>query len=294
MKNTMPLKSSTNSPRPNRAEAASSLPDAVASSSQPMPVPSIPASMVGPKPRRRLRRAMAAVAPSEPIPASIHSAPTRPALKPSSRAAYSTTIASDACRKICQTEIAQASARSTALRQIADNPSRISAPMLEARIFGASLGPERMPRRNQERQRIEQDRERRREPLDQRTGNSGTDELRGGVAHPDLGVRFDQIAAPDPFGHEDLVSRPTADRSESDEESDRIEHRHGERAEPRAKRHREQSQAARDVRPYDDRKLGHAVHQDAGEQAEQRERQRLERREDAHFERRRIEQQGAG
>jgi len=43
----------------------------------------------------------------------------------------------------------QASARSTALRQIADNPSRISALMLEARIFGASLGPERMPRRIQ-------------------------------------------------------------------------------------------------------------------------------------------------
>src|SRR5207244_3598058 len=54
-----------------------------------------------------------------------------------------------ACRKICHTEIAQASARSTALRQIADNPSRISAPMLDARIFGASLGPERMPRRIQ-------------------------------------------------------------------------------------------------------------------------------------------------
>src|SRR2546422_996873 len=218
MKNTMPLKSSTNSPRPNRAEAASSLPDAVASSSQPTPVPSIPASMVGPKPRRWLRRSIAAVAPSEPMPASIHSAPTRPALKPSSRAAYSTTIASEACRKICHTEIAQA----------------------------------------------------------------------------DLGVRFDQIAAPDPFGHEDLISRPAANGSKADEESDRIEHPHGERIEPRVNRHGEQGQGARDVRPYDDRKLGRAVHQHAGEQAEERERQRLERREDAHFERRRIEQQGAG
>src|SRR5467141_5078454 len=81
MKNTMPLKSSTNSPSPNRAEAASSPPDAPASSSQPTPVPSIPASMVGPKPRRRLRRPMAAVALSEPMPASIHIAPTRPGLR---------------------------------------------------------------------------------------------------------------------------------------------------------------------------------------------------------------------
>src|SRR3989475_663922 len=201
MKNTMPLKSSTNSPSPNRAEAASSPPDAPASSSHPTPVPSIPASMVGPKPRRRLRRPMAAVALSEPMPASIHSAPTRPALKPSSRAAYSTTIASDACRKICQTEIAQASARSTALRQIADNPSRISAPMLEARIFGASLGPERMPRRIQ---------------AETRNDSASSSIANGAVSH--------WISAP----------------------------------------------------------------------AEERERQRLERGEDAHLERRRIEQQGAG
>jgi len=67
----------------------------------------------------------------------------RPALNPRSRAAYSTTIASDACRKICHTESAQASARSTALRQIADN-LRESPHVLEARILGASLGAEPM------------------------------------------------------------------------------------------------------------------------------------------------------
>jgi len=162
------------------------------------------------------------------------------------------------------------------------------------RVVGPGADAAQNPGRNQERQRIEQYRERRREPLDQRTGNSGADELRGGVAHPDLGVRFDQVAAPDPFGHEDLVGRPAANGAKSDEEPDRVEHPHGEHAEPRAKRHREQGQGARDVRPYDDRKLGQAVHQHACEQAEERERQRLERGEDAHLERRRIEQQGAG
>src|SRR5258708_2106263 len=88
------------------------------------------------------------------------------------------------------------------------------------RIVGPGTDAAQNPGRKEERQGIEQYRERRREPLDQCTGNSGTDKLRRGVAHPDLGVRFDQIAAPDPFGNEDLVGRPAANRSESDEESD--------------------------------------------------------------------------
>ncbi len=162
------------------------------------------------------------------------------------------------------------------------------------RVVGPGTDAAQNPGRKEERQSIDQYRERRREPLNQCPGNSGTDELRCRIAHPDLGVRFDQIAAPDPFGHEDLVSRPTANGSESDEEPDRIEHAHGEHAEPHAKRHREQGQGARDVRPHDDRKLGHAVYQYAGEQAEERERQRLEGRKDAHFERCRVEQQRAG
>src|ERR1700694_4954670 len=106
------------------------------------------------------------------------------------------------------------------------------------RVVGPGTDAAQNPGRKQERQGIEQYRERRREPLDQRTGNSGTDELRGGVAYADLGVGLDEIVAPDPFGHEDLVSRPTGNGSKADEEPDRITHPHGEHAEPRAKRNR--------------------------------------------------------
>src|SRR5207302_6982270 len=52
------------------------------------------------------------------------------------------------------------------------------------------------PGRKQKRQRIEQYRERRREPLDQRTGDSGTDELRGGIAHPILAFASTRLPRP--------------------------------------------------------------------------------------------------
>src|SRR2546422_7107891 len=42
-------------------------------------------------------------------------------------------------------------------------------------------------------------------------------------SHPDLGVRLDQVAAPDPLGHEDLVGRPAANGSKSDQEPYRSE-----------------------------------------------------------------------
>ncbi len=149
-------------------------------------------------------------------------------------------------------------------------------------------------RRKEERDRVDQDRDRRGEPMDERAGDARTHELRRGIRNADLRVRLDQVAASDTLGHEDLVGRPADDRARAHEESHDVEERHREHAEPGAHRHREQRQAAPDVGRDDDRQLRQAVDQHAGEQAEERERQRFQRGEDAHFERRGVQHQRRG
>jgi len=232
-----------------------------------------PPAWLGPKPRRRLSRPMAAVAPSEPMPASIHSA-TAPALKPSSRAAYSTMIASDACRKICPYGDRPGERTQYGAAQIADNPSRISGTDARGSHFRRIVGPgtdaAQNPGRKEERQASSSIANGAVEPLDQCTGNSGPTSCAAESLTPILAFASTRLRAPTRFGHEDLVSRP-AQTVPSRRGTRRIEpppwraRRATRKAAPRAKARRARCP------PYDDRKLGRAVHQDPGT-GEERER----------------------
>ncbi len=149
-------------------------------------------------------------------------------------------------------------------------------------------------RRGEERQRVDEDRDRRGQRLDQHAGDARADERGPGLAERDLRVGLDEAPAPGHLREQHLVGRAADDVLDAAEEADREQHLDREPVGERGERdHRERERAAH-VGDDHDRQLADAVDQHARLQREERERERLERDEYAHLQRRRVQQDRGG
>ena len=151
--------------------------------------------------------------------------------------------------------------------------------------------PQHQPRR-EERQRVDEDRERRGDELDQPAGETGPDERGRRLAQRDFRIRLDE-PAPARHPREQHLIGGTADHVlDAAEESDDEQDLDRQRAEVRGNGDGKQRHAAPDGRGDHDRKLADAVDQHARVQAHKRERKRLERDQHAHLPRRSLQQHG--
>ena len=146
-------------------------------------------------------------------------------------------------------------------------------------------------RRDQERDRVDEDRERRGQRLDQEAGDAGADQRRAGLAERDLRVGLDQPPASRHLREQHLVGRAADDVLDTAEEADRVEHLDREPAGERRHRDGRERERAAHVGDDDDRQLADPVDQHARVQREQRERKRLERDQHPHLERRGVQHQ---
>jgi hypothetical protein len=154
--------------------------------------------------------------------------------------------------------------------------------------------PAQHQRRHEEAERVEQDREGRREPLDEHAREPGPTSCAAESEMPIFAFASTEVAPSHALGHEDLVRGPADDRARADEEAHDVERRHVEEAEPRTDRHRQEGQGAPDIRRDDDRKLRQAIDEHARGKPEEREGERLEGREDPDFEGCRVQEQRRG
>ena len=146
-------------------------------------------------------------------------------------------------------------------------------------------------RRKEECARIEQDRKRRGQQLDETAGHARADQRGRRFAERDLRVRLDQPLAAGELRQQHLVSGAAHHVLHAAEETDGEQDVDRQRAHERRNRYGEQRRAACQVRGDDDGQLAHAVEQHTRVQRHERERQRLERHEDAHLQRRGVQQQ---
>ena len=154
------------------------------------------------------------------------------------------------CRN-CHSPASHASASSVRLFQTSFRPSWISA---ATDAFGPGCGtslrrpdPPQHQRGGEERERVEHDRERRGEELDQPAGEPGPDQRRRRLAQRDLGVGLDQPLASGQLREQHLVRGAADDVLHAAEEADDVEDLDRQRARVGGDRDREQRDAAPDV-----------------------------------------------
>ena len=251
--------------------------------------------MTGPTPKRADSRSAFAAAITHPSPPNMYVRPIAPADSPRSRVANRISTAICMWCRNCHSADSHASANSVRLPHTSFSPSTISA-VTDA--FGPSCGTSfgACMRRSisadaKNATRVEQDRERRRQQLDQAAGHAGADQRGRRLAERDLRVRLDQPLAARELREQHLVRGAADDVLHAAEEPDAVEDLDRQVVGEGRDRNGEQRRAARDVGHDDDRQLAHAVEQHARVQRHERERQRLQRDEHAHLQRRGVQQQ---
>jgi hypothetical protein len=152
--------------------------------------------------------------------------------------------------------------------------------------------PPQQQRRDEEGQRVDGDRKRRGQHLDQRAGQPRADQRRRRLAQRDLRVRLDQPAAPRHLREQHLVGGPADDVLHTTQEPHHVEHLDRQQVGVRGDGQQQQRHAAPEIGEDHDGQLAHAVEQHTRVQRDQCERQRLQRHQHPHLERRCLQQHG--
>ena len=130
-------------------------------------------------------------------------------------------------------------------------------------------------RRADEAHRVDDDRVRRRQRLDQEAGRGRAGELAHALHALELGVAFHETAAPDEVGQVALISDVEEHRGQTGAEADDVELRHRQPAHPPGKWHAAEQDGTGQVAGDHDIPPAQPVHQRAGGQPDDQERRRI-------------------
>ena len=147
------------------------------------------------------------------------------------------------CRS-CHRPASQASEHSVGFPRTSFSPSAISCTTPGrgpgcGHVVGHAQ-PAQHQRRGEERQRVEEDRERRGQRLDQHAGDARADQRRRRLAERDLRVGLDEPLAPGHLREQHLVRRAADDVLHAAEEADGVEHLDRQQVGERGQRDRQQ------------------------------------------------------